>query len=120
MKMESSFHNNISYYRQRMRLALQQAEECKEAAFARRDYLYGRIDAELRRGTRTMLDGNSQTIRDRNVQTDTIYKMNMADVTWFLNWANTYANAIQAELKILEYHEQTVAGVRDARPPRSE
>lgn len=103
-----------------MRQSLASAEECKTAAFGRRDFLHGRVNSQIRRGLRTTLGGDSQIVRDRDVQTDTIYKMNMADVTWFLNWANAYANAIQAELKILERHEQTTAGLRDAHPPRSE
>jgi hypothetical protein len=120
MKMESTFPNAVTYYQQRMRQALLDAEACRDAAFARRDFLRVRIDDEIARGVRTTLDGCSQTIRDQCIIKDAIYKAAIADVTWFLNWANAYANALQAELKILERHEQTTAGVRDAHASRSE
>lgn len=120
MKMESSSANLIEYYRDRMRQSLAAAEKSKSAAYARRDYLHGRTNSQIHRGLRTTLGGDSQTIRDRDVQTDTLYKAHMADVTWFLHWANAYANAIQAELKLLEHREPTAAGIWDADPSRAE
>jgi hypothetical protein len=98
------------YYLQKMREYVGLSEKSRKSANLRREAVVDQVRDEIRRGIRTTLGGNSETIVDQVVISDTNRRMLVSDSTYFAGLATMYANAAQAELKYLEYHDRSTAG----------